>query len=161
MRGVNGDRFRSKGVAESRFLLVFLEPVLVDRAGVFFEELVVGVSGSVGQLGDQVVVVLADGFLEIEEKDLADKVDLGVLVHGSVDGSVHASDGGPPGVNVVLVAIDDPDLVIELSSPKTFSLQGRIDSGEGVLKSRKSAKFEKFCPLGVNERGSFGTTKAS
>ena len=48
MRGVIGDLFRSKGVAESRFLLVFLEPVLVDRAGVFFEELVVGVSGSVG-----------------------------------------------------------------------------------------------------------------
>ena len=67
MRGVIGDRFRSKGVAESRFLLVFLEPVLADLAGVFFEELVVGVSGSVGKLGDQVVVVLADGFLEREE----------------------------------------------------------------------------------------------
>ena len=161
MRGVIEDLFRSKGVAECRFLLVLLELDLVERAGVFLEELVVGVSGSVGQLGDHVVVELADGFLEIEETDLADKDDLGVLVQGSVDGSVQASDGGPPGVKVVLVAIEDPDLVIEFSSPKTFSLHGRIDSGEGVLKSRKSAKFEKFCPLGVNDRGSFWTTNAS
>ena len=157
MRGVIEDLFRSKGVAECRFLLVLLELDLVERAGVFLEELVVGVSGSVGQLGDHVVVELAD----LADKDLADKDDLGVLVQGSVDGSVQASDGGPPGVKVVLVAIEDPDLVIEFSSPKTFSLHGRIDSGEGVLKARKSAKLEKFCPLGVNDRGSFWTTNAS
>ena len=102
MRGVIEDLFRSKGVAECRFLLVLLELDLVERAGVFLEELVVGVSGSVGQLGDHVVVELAD----LADKDLADKDDLGVLVQGSVDGSVQVSDGGPPGVKVVLVAIE-------------------------------------------------------
>ena len=59
--------FRSKGVAECRFRFVFLEPVFMDLAGVFLEEPVVGVSGSVGQLGDQVAVVVADGFLVREE----------------------------------------------------------------------------------------------
>ena len=139
--GVIGELFRSNGVAERRFLLVRLELVFRDLSwptGVFFEELEAGVSGSVGQLGDQVVVVFVDGFLARVELVIADKVDedSGVLVHGSVEGSVQGSEGGPPGVKVVLVAIEDPDLVMEFSNPRTCSLQGRIASGDGVLISK-------------------------
>ena len=116
---------RSNGVADRRFLLVLLDDVfseVVRPSGVFLEmvdEFEAGVSGSVGQLGDQVEMV--DGLLVRVEMVIEGDV-AGVFVQGSVGGSVQGSEGGPLGLMVVLVVIEDPDLVIELSKPRMCSL---------------------------------------